>query len=237
MRFAIIGAGDGSRLRDEGIATAKPLVRIRGVPLIERILRIADANGMSAAYLIINESFRAVKDFVESLNLAMTVDCRLLSTPSSMHTLFALAPMLEHEPFCLATVDSVFSADEFHQYLCCAKLEKEAHGVLAVTDYIKDERPLCVTFNSQKRITGFSDSAEDLVWATGGIYFFRPEIFDEMAPALDAGISRLRNFLRFLLTRGYILKAYPFSKIIDVDHASDIAEAEEFLGSLPIGEL
>jgi hypothetical protein len=32
-----------------------------------------------------------------------------------------------------------------------------------------------------------------------------------------------------LVEKGYDLRAYPFSKIIDVDHLSDILTAEQFL--------
>ena len=43
------------------------------------------------------------------------------------------------------------------------------------------------------------------------------------------GIHRMRNFQRRLVAGGLKLKAYPFSKIIDIDHAEDIAKAEEFI--------
>ena len=42
-------------------------------------------------------------------------------------------------------------------------------------------------------------------------------------------MSRMRNYQRQLITEGLQLKAYPFSKIVDVDHAEDIQKAEEFL--------
>ena len=41
----------------------------------------------------------------------------------------------------------------------------------------------------------------------------------------------MRNFQRQLVTDGLKLKAYPFPKIVDVDHAEDIKKAEEFLNS------
>jgi len=41
----------------------------------------------------------------------------------------------------------------------------------------------------------------------------------------------MRNYQRQLIAEGLRLKAYPFSKIIDVDHADDILKAESFLKS------
>ncbi len=39
----------------------------------------------------------------------------------------------------------------------------------------------------------------------------------------------MRNFQREMLVSGLRLKAYEFDKIVDVDHAGDIATAEAFL--------
>ena len=43
------------------------------------------------------------------------------------------------------------------------------------------------------------------------------------------GVSRMRNYQRRLVENGLKLKAYPFSKIIDVDHAGDIEKAAIFV--------
>ncbi|MBR1655394.1 MAG: NTP transferase domain-containing protein [Prevotella sp.] len=45
MKFAIIAAGEGSRLTDEGVLQPKPLVQLGGECLIDRLLRIFMDNG------------------------------------------------------------------------------------------------------------------------------------------------------------------------------------------------
>ena len=40
MKYAIIAAGEGSRLASEGVEKPKPLVCINGEPLIDRLIRI-----------------------------------------------------------------------------------------------------------------------------------------------------------------------------------------------------
>ena len=45
MRFAVIAAGEGSRLAAEGIKEPKPLVRVGGEALLTRLLRIFRQNG------------------------------------------------------------------------------------------------------------------------------------------------------------------------------------------------
>jgi hypothetical protein len=46
---------------------------------------------------------------------------------------------------------------------------------------------------------------------------------------MAAGKERMRNFQRSLVENGLELKAYPFGKIIDIDHAEDIAKAETLI--------
>ena len=45
MKYAIIAAGEGSRLREEGIKVPKPMVNLRGEMLIERLIRIFKSQG------------------------------------------------------------------------------------------------------------------------------------------------------------------------------------------------
>jgi hypothetical protein len=39
----------------------------------------------------------------------------------------------------------------------------------------------------------------------------------------------MRNFQRSLVNEGFRLKAWPFSKVLDIDHVSDVQKAEKFL--------
>ena len=40
MNYAIIAAGEGSRLQQEGVRLPKPLVRLNGEPMIKRLIDI-----------------------------------------------------------------------------------------------------------------------------------------------------------------------------------------------------
>ena len=53
--------------------------------------------------------------------------------------------------------------------------------------------------------------------------------FTTLNACMERGESRMRNFQRALIRDGLRLRAYPFSKVLDIDHASDIQKAEEFL--------
>lgn len=231
MNLAIIGAGESSRLKAEGLRSSKHLIKINGEYLIERIIRIAKNNGTEKIYCIINSHEPELKDYLLKTNFGIPLELVIKDTISSMHSFFALAPYLTDGPFCLATTDSVFLEKDFSEFINYSILQKETDGVLAITKFIDDEKPLCLLMNENNKILEFSDSRKGYSWATGGIYYFTPRIFNEINSALETELFRLRNFFRHLLNRGYLLKGFSFTKIIDVDHISDIKKAEEFLKS------
>ena len=67
MKFAIIAAGEGSRLAEEGITTPKPLIPLNGVPMIERLVRIFAANDAEEIVIIVNHLRPETEKFVRHL--------------------------------------------------------------------------------------------------------------------------------------------------------------------------
>ena len=46
MKFAIIAAGEGTRLSQEGVRLPKPLVQLNGRAMIDRLIHIFMQNGI-----------------------------------------------------------------------------------------------------------------------------------------------------------------------------------------------
>lgn len=231
MRYAVIAAGEGSRLAQEGMTTPKPLVKIGGECMVDRLVRIFVAAGAKEVCVVCNPSSEAYIKSRQEAGAPLRSIVR--TTPSSMHSMYELMPMLEgDEPFVLTTVDTVFRESEFHDYV--AAFEKmvaagEADGLMGVTTYIDDEKPLYVATDDDLNIRAFLDADENPRYVSGGIYGLTPCALATLRRCVDRGESRMRNFQRALLTDGLQLKAYLFTKVIDVDHAGDIAKAEALL--------
>ena len=229
MRFAIIAAGEGSRLASEGVKAPKPLIEIQGVPLIERLVRIFARQGADSINIIVNEQQPETLAHIRELQKLFPINVVVKSTPSSMHSLHTLSHLLRGDKFCLTTVDTLFHEEEFAEYIKTFK-ESDGDGIMAVTDYIDDEKPLYVDTDSQLDITAFCDKpTENSRYISGGIYGLTPKALDILDECMAEGIERMRNFQRRLVDGGMRLKAYPFTKIIDIDHAEDIAKAESFI--------
>lgn len=233
MKYAIIAAGEGSRLAQEGIEMPKPLVRIGGEAMIDRLIRIFNANGAEEICIIVNRLHPQTETHVRKLmDEGRGAPIRLIvkTTPGSMHSFNELAPYLADAPFCLTTVDTIFREEEFAEYIRAFR-DSGADGMMAVTDYIDDESPLYVATDGQLRITGFHDTDEGDRYISGGIYALTPQALHTLHRCMAEGQLRMRAFQRGLVADGLQLRAWPFSKVLDVDHAGDIAKAETFLST------
>ena len=265
MKYAIIAAGEGSRLAQEGVHAPKPLVKVNGEQLVDRLIRVFMDNDATEIIVICNEVMTAVAAHLADVErnglYGRRVPLRYVvkSTPSSMHSFFEISRLLGDEPFVLTTVDTIFREQEFREYVK-AFGQTEADGMMGVTDFIDDEKPLYVGVKSVAEaaspagealstmgeaggfaeITGFFDTREELtasyqesdaetIFISGGIYCLKASAIETLNRCMERGESRMRNFQRGLIRDGLRLRAYPFTKVLDIDHATDIAKAEDFL--------
>lgn len=230
MNYAIIAAGEGSRLAQEGVAKPKPLVELNGEPMIGRLINLFRRCNAESVSVIVNEEMAEVRGYLESLRLDIPFRMTVKSTPSSMHSFYELSKVMPRGRFCLTTVDTIFRESDFRKYIEAAETAEGCDGMMAVTPYIDDEKPLYVETDPEFNITAFRDERYDGArYISGGIYALDQKAVDVLSDCMDRGVSRLRNYQRALVSAGLRLKAYPMGKILDVDHADDIRKAEAFL--------
>ena len=256
MKYAIIAAGEGSRLAEEGIAVPKPLVKVAGQCLVDRLIRVFMANDAEEIVVVCNDLTPLVDEHLRMIERdgfeGRMIPLRHIvrTTPSSMHSFYELSEFLKDSPFVLTTVDTIFRDEEFADYIAAFKaslVDGSADGMMGVTDYVDDEKPLYIRVPASPPalsrregagermglplIENFLDADPDGVcpYISAGIYGLTPKAIDTLNRCMAEGKSRMRNFQRGLIEDGLRLKAFPFSKVLDIDHARDIEEAEKFL--------
>ena len=230
MNYAIIAAGEGSRLAQEGVAKPKPLVELQGEPMIGRLINIMLRCNAQSISIIVNEHMTEVREYLESLTLPVPLNLVVKTTPSSMHSFWHLSRVIPQGKFCLTTVDTIFREEDFKGYIEAFETDTAHDGMWAVTPFVDDEKPLWVDVDDEMNITAFKDKAwEGAKYVSGGVYAMTDNAFRVLDDCIEQNISRMRNFQRALVAAGQHLQAYSIEKIIDVDHADDIATAEAFL--------
>jgi NDP-sugar pyrophosphorylase family protein len=233
MRGGIIAAGHGDRLARAGLGLPKPLVRVAGRTLIERTLDALRAAGVSRVACIVNEESGAVAAHCRERVTGLTLTFVHRTTPSSMESLFTLAPLLyepgSRDPFLVMSVDAIIASQAVRDFATAAVARSDADGVLALTTFVDDEKPVRVKCAADGRITALGSAAQTSATVTAGFYVFRPTIFVEMAAARAARFTALRELLAHLVARGYRLYGERVPKCVDVDRPEDLAVAEAFV--------
>lgn len=226
MRFAILSAGEGSRLAAEGLSIPKPLVPIHGVPMIERLAGVFMECGAERIAVIVNGENPQTVSLLENLKERMPIDLVVKRTPSPMHSLLELAPYLEADRFCATTVDTVFSHESL-RLMIESWSRCDVDGMMGVTRFIDDEKPLYVDADDEMMISGFHDTQGTCRFVSAGVYALSPRSFGILRECVASGNNRMRYFQRQLLVSGLRLKAFDMGQVVDVDHVSDIAKAEQ----------
>lgn len=265
MKYAIIAAGEGSRLAAEGVSQPKPLVKIGNETMIDRLIRIFMQNDADEIVVICNAAMPEVASHLQTLQRdglqGHPVPLRFVvkNTLSSMHSFYELSPYLDGSSpnFILTTVDTIFREEEFADYVHTFQRltpEGACDGLMGVTTYIDDEKPLyveCGMWNEECEmfsISGFYDSLKNekcsyfqkhleystchmphATYISAGIYGLTPSSLVTLRACVERGEQRMRNFQRALLRDGLRLQAYPFTKVFDIDHATDIENANKFV--------
>lgn len=245
MDFAIIAAGEGSRLKTEGIKTPKPLVKINGQTLLERLIKKFAAANADNIYIIHRSSQPAVAGHLNNIQQQFCTQSRppevhivQENTPSSMHSLYELVrkTTLGTRPFILTTVDTVFNDVAFSEYVHLFEhlvTVGKADALLATTPYVNDEKPLYITFDSHDNVTHIHDkphkvqSTESHTHVSAGIYGLTPVAIPILEKCILTGKERMRSFQKALLGEGLHIKAFNMNTVIDVDHIEDINKAEQ----------
>jgi NDP-sugar pyrophosphorylase family protein len=212
-----------------GISTPKPLIPIEGEPLIARAIRAASSLSVTSIACIVNDLNHAVADYLRTGSWPVPLELVIKTTPSSMESLFSLEPFLKDEAFLLLTVDAVFTFKTLERFVSKARSMDYAQGVLALTRFVDDEKPLWVKMDKDQKIMAMGNSVRHSQYVTSGFYYFRPDIFTMIDSARAAGLNALRQFFGLLMDKGYSLYGVPVSKTFDIDYPEDIKKAEAYL--------
>ena len=237
MNYGIIAAGKGERLATEGILLPKPLVAPDGEPLIDRLMRIMSLPQGEAALTRLNVIVREqevaghVQTACGQTGIGPLTRVIVKATADSMLSFAEVTADFDGD-FIVTTVDTVFAADEMVRLAEAFASRTDADGYMGVSTYADDEKPLWVSTDGKGMITAFTDvRSDDSRYVSAGVYCLPRKALDCLARCIAEGTTRMRHFQRTLLESGMKLRAWPMGKVVDVDHASDIALAREIIKS------
>lgn len=227
IEAGILAAGEGSRLKFDGIQIPKPLVPVNGIPMIGRLIDLMIETGIGKISVIINQEMPEVYEYLKDLRSIPCCSIQIfpVKTAAPLESLWELVRIMQpREKFIVITVDSVFHKTRFSEFVIkFNQWNEKQDALMGVSDNIDDDNPLYVATTSDYTITGFTSNPENhSKYVSAGVYGLTSPTIPILKQCVSKGIKRLREFQQTLLTSGLNLKAYDLGKVIDVDHVGDM---------------
>ncbi len=235
MQCLIIAAGRGSRLRSLG--DVKPLVPLLGIPLIERVIRNAQAGGADRFIVVTGYEGKRLDTFLEALSQRLGVEITTihndqwekengLSVLRARHT-------LGDEPFLLLMADHLFEPALVRTLLTVSRLDE---GVLLAVDrnlanpLVDLDDVTRVAFDNGNRIQTIGKGLTNFNGFDTGVFLCTPAIFDALEKSAgEQGDTTLSGAIQILAEKGKA-QAVPVDQFwIDVDDEAAFRRAEQAL--------
>ncbi|MCH8148150.1 MAG: phosphocholine cytidylyltransferase family protein, partial [Planctomycetes bacterium] len=241
MKCLILAAGKGSRLWQRG--NSKPLIRLLGIPLIERTIRSALEAGIDDFYVVSGYNGDQVRRFLEDLapRCATTITHVINNDWQDGNGLSVLAAK-EHlvEPFVLLMADHLFDPSILHDL--AAQTPCDGEIILAV-DYntanpLVDLEDVTRVRSENKRLIEIGKGLEKFDGFDTGIFLCTPAIFDGVEQSVaEHQDSSLSGGVRCLAAQGRV-KVFDIDGRFwcDTDNPQDLDNAENVLIELLRGK-
>jgi NDP-sugar pyrophosphorylase family protein len=218
MTGGIIAAGEGSRLRQAGYTVPKPLVPVAGTPLIERVIANFLAAGIKSLVIIFNEEGGPeCERWIRSRFPDVDIEIVIKTTASSLESFFTVAERIKAGPALISTVDAWCLPNDFKVFAEEAARRPVDATVLAVTPFVADERPLWALLDKSGRVKSLGGDTGTMV--TAGMYLV-PERVRRLS--VPKSLTRLRDFLGWLVVSGEPVFGIPIEVVVDVDRGEDV---------------
>lgn len=224
MHGLILAGGLGARLAADGVREPKALIRIAGRTQLDRLCDTLKALGCDTITCMVRSGVPA-DQAVDHVARRRVIYC---STPSSLHTLVLGLEAVPAGPVLCTMVDTVMPWESWLAVGTAwqAASAEDVPAALAVTrPSERESHALYVTMDEAGWITEIGPRASGSAWCTAGVYGFGPEARLRAAPAVAAGVQRVRGFLGRLVLAGLRIQALPVARALDVDRRADLIEA------------
>jgi len=233
MKCLIVAAGQGSRLREK--TDLKPLIPLRGVPLIERVITRARSAGVTEFLVVSGYRGAELRQELDNLaareGIAITHILNEEWTRANGVSLLKGKPYLD-EPFLLAMCDHLVDPDIIRSLIA---VPIEPGSVILAVDFNIDNPlndPLDVTRVQcdAGRIVHIGKLMTDFNAFDTGIFLCTPGMFAALEESQSKGDDSISGAMNVLARWR---KAYVFDiqdKIwLDIDDPSDFEKAEKLL--------
>ena len=233
MKCLIIAAGKGSRL--QSIADLKPLIPLKNIPLIERVVDSAMEAGADDFYVVVGYKGADVRAYLEKVGRSKSVSITVIENKdwerANGISVLKAQPYL-NEPFLLMMADHIFDPEIAR--LLISQSENNEGLLLAVDENLEnsfvDMDDVTRVLTQDNRIKNIGKGIETYNCFDTGIFLCDPVLFAAINDSSKKGDESLSGGVRNLARQGKA-KTVPINGSFwcDIDDPTNFKQAEEYL--------
>jgi len=183
-KAVLLAAGRGTRMQDLTEALPKPMLEVRGKPVLQHIVEGLRDNGLTNLLIVVGWRAEVVKEFFgDGSTLGMSIQYETQTVQDGTGRVVALArEFVGADPFLLGYGDILIAPQNYGRI--CAALAG-ADAVISVKRSDDVSQGGAVFVNKKFELTDLREKPKPgeptSPWYNAGVYAFRPSIFEYIA--------------------------------------------------------
>jgi len=232
-RSVILAAGRGTRLGDLTADRPKPMIPVRGIPVLEHIVVGLRDRGIDEFLLVVGYKAEAIRDhFGDGAGWGVRIECAEQNPPNGTGAALALAEgFAGGEPIIMSYGDIL--TDYAHYLSLASEFEPSPCAAVLGINPVDDPSAGAAVYLNGSRVTRVVEKpppgTANTPWNLAGVYAFAPSIFPALAeiPYSPRGEKELTSAISFLLESGAEVRACKLLEFwSDIGTPEALADAE-----------
>jgi dTDP-glucose pyrophosphorylase len=215
-RAVILAAGRGTRMRELTAELPKPMIEVRGKPVLQRIVEGLRDAGIAECLLVVGYRADVVQDFFDDgARYKVAIQYKTQTVQDGTGRVVELAQaFVDNRPFVLAYGDILVEPGNYKRLV---DLPNDVEAVLTVTRGEDVTKGGAVFINDEMDLVDLREKPKPgeptSPWYNAGLYAFRPSIFDFIAKLKPSprGEYELTDAVRDLAQSGKKVRAIELS--------------------------
>jgi dTDP-glucose pyrophosphorylase len=208
----ILAAGRGTRMRELTAELPKPMINVRGKPVLQHIVEGLRNAGIRDCLIVVGYRADAVRDFFgDGSRYEVAIQYKTQTVQDGTGRVVELAQdFVGNRPFILAYGDILVDAANYKRVV---DLHEDVEGLLTVTRGEDVSKGGAVFLDDRMHLLDLREKPKPgeptSLWYNAGLYAFRPSIFDFTAKLKPSprGEYELTDAIRELAQCGRTVKA------------------------------
>src|SRR3989440_4625166 len=180
----LLAAGRGTRMRDLTEALPKPMLKVRGKPVLQHIVEGLRDSGLTSLLIVVGWRADVVKQFLgDGSKFGVQIDYETQTVQDGTGRVVALAQnFVGADPFLLSYGDILIASENYGRIRDAVAA---AEAVISVKRSDDVSQGGAVFVNEKFELTDLREKPkpgeQTSPWYNAGVYAFRPSIFDYIA--------------------------------------------------------